>query len=62
MLFLTLLYRSIDNDNDSVFLVEEVDGEIVGFVTGASGLGRIYRALLLPAPPFICPKRMFYSP
>jgi ribosomal protein S18 acetylase RimI-like enzyme len=61
--FLTLLYRSIDNDNDSVFLVEEVDGEIVGFVTGASGLGRIYRALLLqPHRLLFALKECFISP
>ena len=45
--FLTLLYRSIDQDNGSAFLAEKVNGEVVGFVTGASGLGRIYRKLLL---------------
>ena len=45
--FLTLLYRSIDQDNGSAFLVEKVNGEVVGFVTGASGLGRIYKRLLL---------------
>lgn len=44
--FLTLLYRSIDQDKGSAFLVEKVNGEVVGFVTGASGLGRIYRKLL----------------
>ena len=44
--FLTLLYSSIDQDKGSAFLVEEIDGEVVGFVTGASGLGRIYRNLI----------------
>ena len=45
--FLSLLYRSMDQDSDSAFLVEGVDGEVVGFVTGTSGIGRIYRRLLL---------------
>ena len=60
--FLTLLYRSIDNDNDSVFLVEEVDGEIVGFVT-VPGIGKnIQGPIASAAPPFICPKECFISP
>ena len=41
--FLTLLYKAIDKDSESVLLVELVDCSIVGFVTGTSGLGRIYK-------------------
>ena len=40
--FLTLLYESIDKDSESVLLVERVDTGIIGFVSGACGLGRIY--------------------
>ncbi len=53
--FLTLLYESIDKDSESVLLVERVDSSIVGFVSGARGLGRIYKQLLLK------PFRLIYS-
>lgn len=53
--FLTLLYEAIDKDSESVLLVERVDCSIVGFVTGTSGLGRIYKQLLLK------PLRLIYS-
>ena len=53
--FLTLLYEAIDKDSESVLLVEHVDRSVVGFVTGTSGLGRIYRQLLLR------PLRLIYS-
>lgn len=45
--FLELLYESIDNDSDSFLLVERVDGRVIGFVSGANGLGRIYKQLLM---------------
>ena len=45
--FLTLLYEAIDEDSESVLLVERVDSSVVGFVSGTSGLGRIYKQLLL---------------
>jgi GNAT superfamily N-acetyltransferase len=44
--FLRLLYRALDEDPDSVLLVEVRDGKVVGFVTGGSGMGPIYRRLL----------------
>ena len=44
--FLTLLYEAIDKDSESVLLVERMDLNIVGFVTGTHGLGRIYKQLL----------------
>lgn len=53
--FLTLLYEAIDKDSKSVLLVERIDNIIVGFVTGACGLGRIYKQLLLK------PFRLIYS-
>lgn len=45
--FLTLLYQAIDKDSESVLLVERVNSEVVGFVAGTCGLGRIYKQLLL---------------
>lgn len=45
--FLTLLYQAIDKDSESVLLVERVNSEVIGFVAGARGLGRIYKQLLL---------------
>ena len=53
--FLTLLYEAIDKDSESVLLVERVDRSIVGFVTGARGLGPVYKQLLLK------PFRLIYS-
>ena len=53
--FLTLLYEVIDRDSESVLLVERVGHEVVGFVSGACGLGRIYKQLLLK------PFRLLYS-
>lgn len=53
--FLTLLYEAIDKDSESVLLLERVDGNIVGFVTGTKGLGKIYKQLLLR------PLRLIYS-
>ncbi len=44
--FLTLLYEAIDEDSESVLIVERVDRVIVGFVAGTSGLGRLYKQLL----------------
>ena len=53
--FLTLLYEAIDKDRASVLLVERVDRNVVGFVSGTCGLGRIYKQLLLR------PLRLIYS-
>lgn len=44
--FLSLLYEAIDADESSVLLVAEREGRVVGFVSGAEGMGRIYRQLL----------------
>ncbi len=44
--FLTLLYEAIDNDSESILLVERIDDTVQGFVTGTRGLGRIYMQLL----------------
>ncbi len=53
--FLTLLYEAIDKDRASVLLVERVDRNVIGFVSGTRGLGRIYKQLLLR------PLRLIYS-
>ena len=53
--FLTLLYEAIDEDSESVLLVERVERSVVGFVTGTRGSGRIYKQLLLK------PLRLIYS-
>ena len=53
--FLTLLYEAIDEDSESVLLVERVDSKVIGFVAGASGFGRLYKKLLLK------PIRLTYS-
>lgn len=44
--FLTLLYRAIDEGEDSVLLVEERGGQVVGFVSGGLGMGPIYKRML----------------
>lgn len=48
--FLTLLYEAIDADENSVLLVEEVDGVVVGYVSGAAGMGSIIKQLLWRLP------------
>lgn len=44
--FLVQLYAAIDAGPDSVLIVEQRNGKVVGFVTGGSGMGPIYRRLL----------------
>ena len=53
--FLTLLYEAIDKDSESILLLERVDQSVVGFVTGARGLARIFKQFLLK------PLRLIYS-
>jgi ribosomal protein S18 acetylase RimI-like enzyme len=53
--FLTLLYEAIDKDRASVLLVERVDRNVIGFVSGTCGLSRIYKQLLLR------PLRLIYA-
>ena len=36
--FLTLFYEAIDNDRESILLVELVNIKVVGFVTGTCGV------------------------
>lgn len=44
--FLALLYEAIDADPNSALFVEQIDGKVVGFVTGGRGMGSIYREML----------------
>ena len=44
--FLALVYRAIDEEPESVLIVEEREGRIVGFVAASAGMGAIYRRLL----------------
>lgn len=44
--FLALMYRAIDEATDSVLLVEEQGGRVIGFVSGGLGMGPIYRRML----------------
>lgn len=44
--FLSLLYEAIDKDKSSVLIAKEVDGEVIGFVSGAVSLRSIYKQLL----------------
>lgn len=43
--FLTLLYEAIDENKESILIVEKVDGKVIGFVSGTNGLGPIYKQL-----------------
>lgn len=45
--FLELLYEAIDADQHSVLIVKQVNGIVVGFVSGSAGLRPIYKRLLL---------------
>lgn len=44
--FLSLMYRAIDRAHDSVLLTEVNNNRVVGFVSGAVGMGPIYREML----------------
>jgi ribosomal protein S18 acetylase RimI-like enzyme len=48
--FLTLLYRAIDEDASAVLITRSEEDRIVGFVSGGSGLGPLYRRLLRRGP------------
>lgn len=61
--FLTLLYEAIDKDSESILLVERLNSEVVGFVAGTRGLGRICKQLLLhPLQLIFALKTHFLSP
>lgn len=44
--FVSLMYQAIDKDQNSILLVEERDGHVVGFVSGGLGMGSVYRQML----------------
>lgn len=44
--FLSLMYQAIDEAEDSVLLVEEREGRVVGFVSAGVGMSLIYRQML----------------
>ncbi|MEX1198153.1 MAG: GNAT family N-acetyltransferase [Pseudohongiellaceae bacterium] len=44
--FLALMYRAIDECESAVLLIEEDNGCVIGFVSGASNMGAIYRKML----------------
>lgn len=44
--FLALLYEAIDKNKSSVLIAKEVNGEVIGFVSGASSLRPIFKQLL----------------
>ncbi|MEG2940922.1 MAG: GNAT family N-acetyltransferase [Thermomonas sp.] len=44
--FLALMYRAIDEAPGSVLFVEEEDSRVRGFISGGTGMGRIYRCML----------------
>tara|TARA_A100001011_G_scaffold400649_1_gene517144 strand:- start:250 stop:828 length:579 start_codon:yes stop_codon:yes gene_type:complete len=45
--FLSLLYKEIDEDKESVVISERKDNQVIAFVSGTDGIGRIYKNLLL---------------
>lgn len=44
--FLTILYWAIDSDKDSVLIVEESEGEVVGFVSASLGMRAVVKRML----------------
>lgn len=44
--FLALLYRAIDDSNESILLVERDKGRVIGFVSGAGAMAPIYWRML----------------
>jgi ribosomal protein S18 acetylase RimI-like enzyme len=44
--FVSLMYRAIDEGDDSVLLLARVNGQVVGFVAGATGMRPIYKRML----------------
>lgn len=44
--FVSLMYRAIDEGNDSVLFAAEEGGRVVGFVAGAAAMGTIYHRMM----------------
>jgi len=51
--FLTVLYRAIDRSPSAVLIVEQNGTDVIGFVSGGSGMGPIYRQMLRDWPALI---------
>ena len=64
--FLALMYEAIDAAPETVLLTEEEGGRVVGFITGGTGMGPIYRRMLRSpvrlaiglAPAFVKPSKL----
>ena len=59
--FLKEMYRAIDHSVGSVLIVErDENGEVIGFVSGAKGMARIYRRMLrrIHVIPFLLAKQV----
>ena len=65
--FLALMYRAIDQADGSVLITEERDDRIMGFVSGAVGMGPVYRRMVRHplrlmaslAPSLVRPRRLW---
>jgi len=44
--FLTEMYRAIDISENTALIVEFRDNQIIGFVTGGSGMGAVYKKMM----------------
>lgn len=44
--FLTQMYRAIDESSEAVLLCASRDGRVVGFISGATGMGPIFHCML----------------
>lgn len=44
--FLALMYQSIDECKNTCLILEEREGQVIGFISGACGVGPIYRKML----------------
>ena len=51
--FLSLLYEAIGTAENSILIVEEKDGKLLGFVSGGTGMGAIYRRMVRRMPKLI---------
>lgn len=45
--FLALMYEAIDQADETTLLVEEQGGQVLGFITGGTGMGPIYKRMAL---------------
>lgn len=44
--FLTLMYKAMDQADTVTLITEEREGRVVGFITGGTGMGPIYKRML----------------